>query len=91
MDWFKTPKRHNNGVADIRTWYTKCRRYKVEESKIPGLPTRYRAMKARDDGGWEILSTHRKRETAQAQIEYFDEHGRIQVKPVKPRRKKKKR
>lgn len=70
LEWFKTPKKSNNGVADIRTWRTKCGRFKVEESKITGLPTKYRLMQLRD-GAWEIRTHHRKLNPAKEQAEYY--------------------
>jgi hypothetical protein len=55
-----------------------------------GIPTYYLAMIHRD-WGWNIISEHRKRQTAVTALEYFHQHGhKIPVKndPIKAMKKK---
>lgn len=55
-------------AATWRTWFDLTGRYKVVESKIPGLPVRYLAEVRVDLPccTWDLISRHRKRRAAEA-------------------------
>ncbi|MHC4121602.1 MAG: hypothetical protein ACYSWO_29365 [Planctomycetota bacterium] len=101
LEWQKRCKREDTEIAERRSWYTKCKSFKVEESNIRygrgkdangqalGYPIIYRAMAKRELGGWYIISEHRKRTAAIKAVEYFAEHGRPMPKRTKATKAKK--
>jgi hypothetical protein len=100
IDWLKRLRRDDTEIAERRVWESRCRRYKIEESRIQygkgvdkrgvplGYPPIFRIMVKRPDG-WRLLSAYRKRAVAKKQIEYFAEHGTLIPKKKKKRRRKK--
>lgn len=69
LEWMRA-KKDETTCANRRTWESRCRRYKVQESvgKFIDMETVYYALWLRSVG-WEILSRHRKRSTAAAACE----------------------
>jgi len=94
IEWNKRAKKMDTVCSNRRVWFTRCGRYRVDESIIPygnrkdhngnymGYPPIYRALIKRETG-WDILSEHRKRKTAVAAVEYYDENGCLPPKKTK--------
>jgi len=61
-------RRSETATGQWRTWTDTTGRYKVVESKTPGLPTRYLAEVRVDLAActWDLLSRHRRRGPAEA-------------------------
>jgi hypothetical protein len=61
LEWLRAKKDETN-TSTRRTWETRCRRYKVQESigKFTGMGTTYYALVQ-----GAILSTHKKKSTAE--------------------------
>jgi hypothetical protein len=73
IEWQKRGKDESTSMAKRMCWYTTCKQYKVEESKIiyggpDGYPKTYRAMRL-DGDRWVIISKHRTRKAATKAIE----------------------
>ena len=80
IEWQKRGKNESTDMADRMSWYTTCKQYKVEESKIKyggknGYPTTYRAMRL-DGERWVIISKHRTRPAA---IKAVEKHAKEQA------------
>lgn len=70
---FRRGKRADTAACRRTLYYSGCGMYRLEKSEATGLPVRWRAcVRVGGDGGaqeparWEIVSVHRKRETAEA-------------------------
>ena len=54
------PKIVEGACGKWRVWHSKCRRYKVAESRVNGLGARVYAQRWDANGGcWDIIRTHR--------------------------------
>lgn len=51
-----------------KVWTSRCGQYRIElyYKRLGGLPDLYYAMRRMDDLAWHTISTHQKRETAEA-------------------------
>lgn len=79
LNWKKRAKRDDRNSFKRRVWDTKCGLYRVVESKHKYFATRYYAMKLveqlDDWPNWDIISYHRKKETAMAACEKHAEEN----------------
>lgn len=67
---FRRGKRADTAACRRTLYFSRCGMYRLEKSEATGLPVRWRACvlvrEGYDIGRWEIVSVHRKRETAEA-------------------------
>lgn len=101
LEWNKRCRRDESQMAERRIWKTKCGHYQIVESNIKygrkydkrgnflGYPIVYLALALRE-WGWVIVSRHRKRISAQRQLDYYHTNGRPMPKKTKAAKAQKK-
>lgn len=87
IEWNKRCRRSENDVAEHRTWYSKCKLFRVVETNIKlgryddehgnflGYPVYYTASRLLHGDDWKFISEHRRLNAAKKQCEYFAQYG----------------
>jgi len=101
LEWQKRCKKADTYLAERRQWWTRCKRFYIEESNLrygrkrdekneaQGYPIVFRLM-IRGGERFNILSVCKTKNAAVKALEYYAEHGKLPPKqPTKAKRRQK--